>query len=151
MSLHRFLVLRSFCRYITLLMLIYPAFFLSGTHLVLCRVLPDTRCIVPQNQLLEQRLLSAVTKLTHCPCFLRSESAARTSFSLCSRPSRTAFSLLLSFLFACFSNFRRRHRAEEHPKHLFPSHHAHQFVHRAIHGNEDEQNDLDGPEVRPDD
>ena len=48
-------------------------------------------------------------------------------------------------------HFRRRHRSEEYPQHLFPAHHAHQLVHRAIHGNKDEQNDLDGPEMRPDD
>src|SRR5438874_13760383 len=49
------------------------------------------------------------------------------------------------------SYFRGRHRAEEYPQHLFLPNHADQFVHRAIHGNKDEQNDLDSPEMRPDD
>ena len=34
---------------------------------------------------------------------------------------------------------------------LFLPDHAHQFVHHAIRGDEDEENDLDGPEMRPDD
>src|SRR5437667_256668 len=49
------------------------------------------------------------------------------------------------------SYFRGRHRAEEYPQHLFPPDHAHQFVHRAVHGNHHEQNDLDSPEMRPPD
>src|SRR5437899_8221985 len=49
------------------------------------------------------------------------------------------------------SYFRGRHRAEEYPQHLFPPDHAHQFVHRAVHGNHHEQNDLDSPEMRPHD
>ena len=50
--------------------------------------------------------------------------------------------LILKFI------LRRRHRAEEYPQHFFLPNYAHQFVHRAIHGNKDEQNDLDGPEMR---
>src|SRR5258707_12984578 len=49
------------------------------------------------------------------------------------------------------SNLRDRHRAEEYPQHLFPPNNGHQFVHRAVHDNQHEQNDLDGPEMRPHD
>src|SRR5438477_6350976 len=49
------------------------------------------------------------------------------------------------------SNFRRRHRTEEYPQGLFPPNHAHQFVRHAIRSDEDEENDLNGPEMRPDD
>src|SRR6266516_4567823 len=49
------------------------------------------------------------------------------------------------------SNFRRRHRAEEYPQHLFFPDRAHQFVYRAVHNNQHEQNDLDSPEMRPHD
>src|SRR6266536_5737952 len=49
------------------------------------------------------------------------------------------------------SYFRGRHRSKEYSQHLFLPNHAHQFVHRAVHGNEDEENDLDSPEMRPDD
>src|SRR6266481_2576539 len=48
-------------------------------------------------------------------------------------------------------HFWRRHRAEEYPHRLFPPNYAHQFVHHAIRGDEDEENDLDGEEMRPDD
>src|SRR6266436_9129814 len=48
-------------------------------------------------------------------------------------------------------NLRDRHRAEEYPQHLFLPNHAHQFVHRAVRDNQYEQNDLDGPEMRPHD
>src|SRR5438876_11909621 len=48
-------------------------------------------------------------------------------------------------------DFRGRHRAEEYPHRLFSPDHAHQLVYHAIHGNKDEENDLDGPEMRPDD
>ena len=41
--------------------------------------------------------------------------------------------------------------AEEYPHHLFPADYPDQFVHRAIHGDEYEQKDLDGEEMRPDD
>src|SRR2546421_6872295 len=49
------------------------------------------------------------------------------------------------------SNLRRGHWAEEYPQHLFLPNHAHQFVHRAVHDNQHKQNDLDSPEMRPDD
>src|SRR5437667_8192488 len=49
------------------------------------------------------------------------------------------------------SNLRRGHRAEEYPQHLFLPNHAHQFVHRAVHNNQYEQDDLDSPEMWPDD
>ena len=49
-----------------------------------------------------------------------------------------------------FLHFRCRYPTEENPLRLFLADQAHQFVHGAIHGNEDEQNDLDGPEMRPD-
>src|SRR5207253_5292288 len=49
------------------------------------------------------------------------------------------------------SNLRRGHWAEEYPQHLFLPNHAHQFVHRAVHNNQYEQDDLDSPEMRPDD
>jgi len=48
-------------------------------------------------------------------------------------------------------DFRRRHGAEEYPQSLFLADHADQFMHRAIHGDEDEKNDLNGEEMRPDD
>ncbi|KAF5407205.1 MAG: hypothetical protein Udaeo2_26880 [Candidatus Udaeobacter sp.] len=48
-------------------------------------------------------------------------------------------------------NLRARHRSEEYPHSLFLADHADQFMHRAIHGDEDEQKDLIGPEMRPDD
>ena len=46
------------------------------------------------------------------------------------------------------SNLRDRQRTEEYPQHLFPSNHAHQFVHCAVHNNQHDQNDLDSPEMR---
>src|SRR5205807_10124904 len=49
------------------------------------------------------------------------------------------------------SNLRRGHWAEEYPQHLFLPNHAHQFVHRAVHNNQHESNDLDSPEMRLDD
>src|SRR5437867_10229739 len=49
------------------------------------------------------------------------------------------------------SYFRRGHRSEEYPQHLFSPNHAHQFVHRAIHNNQHEQDDLDSPEMWPHD
>src|SRR6266567_9387560 len=49
------------------------------------------------------------------------------------------------------SHFRRRHGSEEYPQSLFSADDADQFVHHAIRGDEDQEDDLDGPEMRPDD
>src|SRR6266480_4951397 len=49
------------------------------------------------------------------------------------------------------SHFRRGHWAEEYPQSLFSADDADQFVHHAIRGDEDQEDDLDGPEMRPDD
>src|SRR6478736_5042097 len=48
-------------------------------------------------------------------------------------------------------HLRRWHWSEEYPQGLFPADYPDQFMDCAIHGDEDEQNDLDGPEMRPDD
>jgi transposase len=49
------------------------------------------------------------------------------------------------------SFLRDGHRSEEYPHHLFLPNHAHQFVERAVHENQHQQNDLDGQELRPHD
>src|SRR5206468_2308577 len=48
-------------------------------------------------------------------------------------------------------DFRGGHRTEEYPHGLFPADYPDQFMHRAIHADEDEKKDLNGEEMRPDD